>query len=160
MGTYEEHCSFFVLGVKRRWWVSLKNDPERNRLVNRTRPWRVRRLTNDQIGGAGVTGFNQQLAAAPGLATAARSSADSLSALALPPLIKATHTAALYRSGVFVVWGRGRPLSRRNVDDRLRELARVSAALGVAIHCLGSRMPGSAPNSGEGVLRMRMLRSS
>src|SRR5882757_4415000 len=41
IGTYEEHCSFFVLGVKRRRWVSLKNDLERNRLVNRTRPWRV-----------------------------------------------------------------------------------------------------------------------
>ena len=26
MRTYEEHCSFFVLGVKGRQWVSLKND--------------------------------------------------------------------------------------------------------------------------------------
>ena len=32
--TYEEHCSFFVLGVKRRPRVSLKKGPERNRLVN------------------------------------------------------------------------------------------------------------------------------
>lgn len=34
MRTYEEHCSFFVPGVKRGVWVSLKSDPERNRLVN------------------------------------------------------------------------------------------------------------------------------
>ena len=33
-GTYEEQCSFSVLFVKMRQWVSLKNDPEINRLVN------------------------------------------------------------------------------------------------------------------------------
>lgn len=33
-GTYEEHCSFFVLFVKMRQWASLKNASEINRLVN------------------------------------------------------------------------------------------------------------------------------
>jgi hypothetical protein len=34
MGTYKEHCSFFVLRVKRRQWVSLGSDPEVKSLVN------------------------------------------------------------------------------------------------------------------------------
>jgi hypothetical protein len=34
MGTYKEHCSFFVLRVKRRQWVSLEKHPERKSLVN------------------------------------------------------------------------------------------------------------------------------
>src|SRR5882672_6148832 len=65
--------------------VSLKNALERNRLVNRTRPCRVpaagerrdRRRRRDRLQPATCT--------APALATAARSSADSLSALAWPP---------------------------------------------------------------------------
>jgi|SRR5882672_8397496 len=122
-------------------------------------PAGYRRLANDEIGGAGVTGFNQQLARRqpwqPPLVH------RRTACLPSPGRLKATYTAALYRGGVFVVWGRGRPLSCRTMSMiDFAELVRVFAALGVAIHCLGFRMPGSAPNSGECALRGRILRSA
>src|SRR5205085_2844410 len=47
MRTYEEHCSFFVLGVKGRWWRSLKNGPKEKAWLMWTRAERehVARIT-------------------------------------------------------------------------------------------------------------------